>query len=334
MVQVVVAAAVLMLAAPIAQRPAENADTPLAILSGTPPFPPGSPPTAAKVALGKKLFFDGRLSGPGNRSCGTCHRPELMYSDGLSRAWGLKESELRRKTPQLYNVGWHTRLFHDGRAQSLEDQAAFPLRAENEMDLDPQEAVERLRKDPEYRKLFQAAFPNQEIRWDLVAQAISCFERTLVSYDSDLDRYLAGNKSALSETAQRGMALFTGRARCANCHNGPLLSDQKLHYIGVPEMMGDSPQGTPYKTPSLRDIALRGSYMHNGRYRTLDDVLDFYQGVGKAEGTSEVEPVSLTAQERADLLAFLRSLTGRVYSVGVEDPEPVGTPPFNEASHR
>ena len=305
------------------------ADAPLAILNGRPPAPADNPPTPAKVELGKKLFFDNRLSGPGNRSCGTCHRPEIMYSDGFSRAWGLAEQELRRKTPQLYNVGWHKRLFHDMRAGTLEEQVAFPLRAEFEMDLDPEAAVARISKDPQYSKLFEAAFPGRGISWDLVSQAIATFERTLVSYDSDLDRYLAGDKSALSEPAQRGMALFTGKAGCASCHNGPLLSDQNKHYIGVVEMSGDSPQGTPYKTPSLRDVTLHASYMHNGRYRSLEEVLAFYQGVDRAASPkSEAPLLELTPQEKSDLLAFLRSLTGRIYSVDLAEPEPVGTPPF------
>ena len=292
------------------------AQAPLAVLDGKPPFPAQNPPTQAKVELGKKLFFDNRLSGPGTRSCGTCHKPELMFSDGLSRAWGLRESELRRRTPMLFNVGWQVRLFHDARVGSLEEQAAFPLRAEQEMDLDPAVAVERVGEDPEYRKLIQNAFPGRELSWDLIAEALASFQRTLVSYDSDVDRYLSGNTSALSESAKRGMELFTGRGGCVKCHNGSLLSDQKLHYIGVHEMMGDSPQGTPYKTPSLRDVALRGSYMHNGRFRTLDAVIEFYQGAERTEGPpAEVPVLVLNPQQKSDLIAFLKSLTGRVYAV-------------------
>ena len=195
----------------------------------------------------------------------------------------------------------------------------MPLRADVEMDLDPAEAAERLRRDPEYVRMFQAAFPGRELTFDLVAEAIASYERTLVSYDSDLDRYLAGSPSALSDAAKRGMELYTGQAGCANCHNGPLLTDQKMHYIGVPEMMGDSPQGTPYKTPSLRDITLRGSFMHNGAFRTLDAVLDFYQTGGMAGGPkSDAPKLALTPQQRSDLMAFLRSLTGRTYSVDVD----------------
>ncbi len=292
------------------------AETPLQILTGKPPFPADNPPTAAKVELGKKLFFDNRLSGPGNRSCGTCHRPELLFSDGFSRAWGLQETELRRRTPTLYNVGWQQRLFHDARAGSLEEQAGFPLRAVLEMDLPPQQAVERLRRDPQYPQLFQAAFPGRELSFDLVAEAIASFERTLVSYDCDLDRYLAGNPSALSAAAKRGLELFTGQVGCAQCHNGPLLSDQKMHYVGVPEMMGDSPPGTKYKTPSLRDVAQRASYMHNGQFRTLEAVLDFYQGPGAGEGAkSEAPRLQITPQQKVELLAFLQALNGRTNSV-------------------
>ncbi|MBI3664789.1 MAG: c-type cytochrome [Acidobacteria bacterium] len=284
-------------------------------LAGRPPHPPQNPPTQAKIELGKKLFFDNRLSGPSNRSCGTCHRPELLFSDGLSRAWGLREYELRRRTPTLYNVGWQARMFADMRAATLEEQAAFPLRAEQEMDLSPSDAVERLRRDAELQKLFQAAFPGREMSWDLVAEAIASYERTLVSYDSDLDRYLLGDRSAMSPAALRGMEVFT-KAGCAGCHNGPLLSDQKLHYIGVPELTGDSPQGTPYKTPSLRDVAQRASYMHNGRFRSLDAVLEFYQGVGRAESPQgEAPPLEIADRQKADLLAFFRALTGRVFSV-------------------
>jgi cytochrome c peroxidase len=291
-------------------------DPPLAPLSGQPPYPQENPPTAAKVALGRKLFFDNRLSGPGNRSCGTCHRPELMYSDGLSRAWGLKETELRRRTPMLFNVGWQKRLFHDARAGSLEEQAAAPLRNEFEMDLDPQEAVQRLSRDATYVKLFQEAFPGRPLAWERVAEALSSFQRTLVSYDSDLDRYLTGNSQALSEAARRGLDLFTGRAGCASCHHGALLTDQKMHYIGVEELPGDGPQGTPYKTPSLRDAALRGSFMHNGAFRSLEAVLDFYQSGGVAGGPkSEVPRLVVTPQEKSDLIAFLRALTGRIYEV-------------------
>jgi cytochrome c peroxidase len=306
----------LFLAALAAAAVLAAAEPGLAPLTGKPPFPPDNPPSKAKVELGEKLFFENRLSGIGNRSCGTCHRPELLFSDGLSRAWGLKEYELRRKTPNLYNIGWHRKMFHDARADTLEQQAAMPLKNELEMDLDPEEAIRRLSGDEEYQKLFQAAFPGQPMRWDLAAQALSTYQRTLVSYDSDLDRYLTGDTAALSEPAKRGMALFTGEFGCVRCHNGPLLSDQQMHYIGVRETMGDAPQGARYKTPSLRDVVLRAAFMHNGTLRPFEAVLDFYQGQGMVEDEkNEVRKILFTPQQRADLIAFLRSLNGRVHAV-------------------
>ncbi len=176
--------------------------------------------------------------------------------------------------------------------------------------------MERISRDATYLKMFEEAFPGRKPTWDLAAAALATFQRTLVSYDSDLDRYLKGDQSALSAAARRGLSLFSGRAGCTACHNGPLLTDQKLHYIGVEELPGDGPQGRPYKTPSLRDAALRGSFMHNGAFRSLEAVLDFYQGAGVAASPqSEAPRLDLTAEEKADLIAFLRALNGRVYEV-------------------
>jgi cytochrome c peroxidase len=207
-------------------------------------------------------------------------------------------------------------MFHDGRADTLEQQAEMPLRNELEMDLDPEEAILRISQDPEYHNLFEAAFPGQPMRWALAAQAIASYQRTLVSYDSDLDRYLNGDSTALSEAAKRGLALFTGELGCVRCHNGPLLSDQQLHYIGVKEAIGDAPQGSRYKTPSLRDVVLRAAFMHNGDLRPLDAVFDFYQGKGMVEDEkNEIRKLAFTPQQRSDLVAFLRSLNGRVHTV-------------------
>ena len=147
-----------------------------------------------------------------------------------------------------------------------------------------------------------------------MAKAIASFERTLVSSDSDLDRYLSGDETALKPEARRGMDLFTGKAGCIHCHNGPMLTDHQFHYTGVPERDGDKPAGTKYKTQSLRDVARRFSFMHNGHFMRLDYVLDHYSRGGSApEGLqAEIRPLSLTTEEKADLTAFLRSLNGRV----------------------
>ena len=284
-------------------------------LTGSPPFPPDNPPTEAKIRLGEELFFDSILSGGQRRNCGTCHKRELHFMDGLSRGWGLDESELSRKTPGLLNVGWQRSMFFDGRVKTLEEQASKPLENHREMSLDPAEAVERIRRDPFYVRSFEQAFPGEEITFDLVAKAIASFERTLVSYDSDLDRYLLGDETALSDSARRGMGLFTGKAQCIRCHNGPLLTDHDFHYTGVAERDGHGDAGTKYKTQSLRDALRRYSYMHNGRLMNIRQVVDHYDRGGSAPEflQPEIRPLGLSDAEKDDLVAFLSALNGRVH---------------------
>jgi cytochrome c peroxidase len=283
-------------------------------LLGLPPNPPDNPATPEKIKLGEMLFFETMLSNRGQRSCSTCHKPELFFSDGFSRAWGLHETELPRKTPNLLNVGWQRSMFFDGRAKTLEEQVRMPLENHQEMDLDPEVAAKRLAADPIYSAAFAKVFPGETIRFALVAKAIAAFERTLVSYDSNLDRYLAGDPAALNPEARRGLDLFSGKAGCLHCHHGPLLTDHQFHYTGVPERDGDKPAGTKYKTQSLRDVARRFSFMHNGHYLRLDHVIDHYNrgGSAPAELEPEVRPLSLSDGEKLDLMAFLRSLNGRV----------------------
>lgn len=295
-------------------------------LAGTPPFPADNPPTEAKIRLGEELFFDSILSGGNRRSCGTCHKRELHFMDGLSRAWGLDESELSRKTPGLLNVGWQRSIFFDGRVKTLEEQVAKPLENHREMHLDPAEAVERIRRDPFYVRSFAQAFPGEEITFDLVAKAVASFERTLVSYDSDLDRYLLGDEGALSASAKRGMGLFTGKAECIRCHNGPLLTDHDFHYTGVAERDGHDAAGTKYKTQSLRDAIQRYSYMHNGRMMNIRQVIEHYDRGGSAPESlkPEIRPLGLSEAEKDDLVAFLTALNGRVHRLTEGFPEGPG----------
>ncbi len=298
-------------------------------LSGQPPYPADNPPTPEKIALGKEIFFENALSSNFRRSCSTCHKPELYFTDGFSRGWGLHDTELRRKTPNLLNVGWQRSMFFDSRVDTLEQQVAKPLENPHELDLDPAEAAARLAGDPYYRKMFEKVFPGEPITFDLVAKAVASYERTLVSYDSDLDRYLLGDESALDADAKRGMELFSGKAGCIRCHNGPLLSDHQRHYTGVPENAGDNAAGTKYKTQSLRDVMRRYSYMHNGEMLNIQDVFDHYERGGSAPAglEAEIEPVSLSAEDRASLKAFLLALNGRVTEL--LDASPQGTDVFN-----
>jgi len=298
-------------------------------LTGPPPFPVDNPPTPEKVALGKELFFDDALSGNFRRSCSTCHKPELYFTDGFSRGWGLQETELRRKTPNLLNVAWQQSMFFDGREKTLEDQASKPLENPFEMGLDPAEAAERVAASARYRRMFEAAFPGEPITFDVIAKAIASYERTLVSQDSPLDRYLLGDEDALSDGAKRGMALFEGKAGCIRCHNGPMLTDHQKHYTGVPENQGDNKPGTKYKTQSLRDVLRRYSFMHHGDFLTIEAVLDHYEKGGSAPDglRAEIEPIDLSEAEREDLIAFLGSLNGEVTELLADLP--LGTDVFN-----
>ncbi len=283
-------------------------------LFGAPPHPADNPPSQAKVELGEELFFEQALSGNNRRSCGTCHKAELYFTDGLSRAWGLNESELSRKTPGLLNVGWQRSMFFDGRVKTLEEQVAKPLENHQEMALDPAEAVVRIKADPYYVRAFAEAFPGEEISFGLIAKAIAGYERTLVSYDSNLDRYLLGDEEALQPAAKRGMELFTGKAECIRCHHGPLLTDHGFHYNGVPERDGHGAPGTKYKTQSLRDAVRRYSFMHNGLLMNVRQVIDHYDRGGSAPPgfQAEIRPLGLSDEEKNDLIAFLRALNGRV----------------------
>ena len=286
----------------------------LAPLSSEPPHPADNLPTVEKVELGEMLFFETMLSGEERRSCGTCHKPELLFMDGLSRAWGLNESELSRKAPSLLNVGWQRTMFFDGRTKSLEEQVSMPLEHPQEMALDLKVAVARVAADPDYQRLFEKAFPGEPITFGLIAKSVASYERTLVSYDSDLDRYLEGDKSALRPAAKRGMALFIGKASCIECHHGPLLTDHKVHYTGVPERDGDSKPGSRYKTQSLRDVTRRFSYMHNGIFLRIEGVIDHYVRGGSAPSGVQagIVPTPLTNKERSDLTSFLQALSGRI----------------------
>ena len=298
-------------------------------LSGRPPYPADNPPTPEKIELGKEIFFDNALSGNLRRSCSTCHKPELYFTDGFSRGWGLNDTELRRKTPTLLNVGWQRTMFFDSRVDTLEEQVSKPLENPHELDLDPAEAAARLARDPYYKRMFEKAFPGEPITFDLVSKAVASYERTLVSYDSDLDRYLLGDEDALSAEAKRGMEIFSGKAGCIRCHNGPLLTDHQRHYTGVTENPGDNPPGTKYKTQSLRDVSRRYSYMHNGDMLKLDDVFDHYQRGGSAPAglEAEIEPVELTAEDRTALKSFLFALNGRVTEL--LEASPPGTDVFS-----
>jgi cytochrome c peroxidase len=289
------------------------------------PAPVDNAITPARVELGKMLFFDPRLSGSQWISCASCHNPALGWSDGLPTAIGVGMKKLPRRTPTILNVAYNTVFMWDGRAASLEDQAVGPIKNKDEMDLDMEILVERLVAIPGYAAAFERAYPGEGITEKTIAKALASFERTVVSAESPFDRWRAGNEKAVDDSAKRGFKLFTGKAKCDTCHEGANFTDNGFHNIGLKTPKGMSEDVGRYaqrkvkinkgafKTSTLRDVELTAPYMHNGIYQTLEEVLDHYDRGGDVKDNLDpnMEPLNLTAQEKQDLLAFLRSLTGK-----------------------
>ncbi len=284
------------------------------------PAPKNNPTTPAKVELGKQLFFDPRLSGDNTMSCATCHLPAKAFGDGLARSPGAGGKELARHTPTLLNVGFHASFFWDGRAASLEEQALGPIQSADEMDQNLDDLEKELAAVPGYAEKFGEVFGRRVTRAD-IAKALAAFQRTLVTPNSPFDRFLAGDKNALSPRARDGLQLFKTDAGCVRCHHGPLLSDGNYYRLGIgrdvgrEQVTGRQEDRYKFRTPSLRDIALTGPYMHDGSEKTLFDVVEFYfrRVPGHlANGLRlDVEPLlGLSYSDIDALVEFLESLTG------------------------
>jgi cytochrome c peroxidase len=298
----------------------------LAPLPDKVPAPHANLSTAEKIALGKQLFFDPRLSGDNQMSCATCHLPEKSFADARSRPEGRNGSPLARNTPSLLNVGFYSAFFWDGRAKSLEEQALVPIQDPREMDQDLDEVEAELDAIPGYADQFQTVFGKAATR-ELIAKALAAFQRTLVTKLSPFDRYLAGDQEALSDDAKRGLELFVGQAGCVRCHSGPLLSDGEYYRLGIistdegrAAVTGDREDKGKFRTPSLRNVALTAPYMHNGSKRTLEQVVEFYvRGVPATTAGGlplDVEPLlGLSYSEIGPLVAFLECLTGKAPDV-------------------
>ncbi len=278
-------------------------------------FPTETPYTPERAKLGRRLFFDPRLSADGATSCASCHQPDKGFEDGLKTSAGLRGRTLARHTPTLWNVAVQTALFWDGRSHSLEDQALRPVSNTVEMNLDLERLVARLSADNTYRSAFAAAFPETPtITPDTVARAIATYERTLISPLSPFDDFVAGDAGALSASAQRGLALFTGRAKCSTCHSGWAFTNGGFHDIGLTD--DDLGRGAltlrkfdehRFRTPTLRELLSRAPYMHDGSLPTLEAVIDHYADHRKPR-LFALGPVELSETDRADILAFLQSL--------------------------
>jgi len=323
--------------------------------------PPDNPLTARKVALGRKLFFDRRLSPNGTMSCAMCHVPEQGFTaHELATPVGIEGRSVRRNAPTVLNAGWLKRLFHDGREISLENQVWGPLLAANEMG-NPSigYVIERIRALSDYGGLFEAAFDGKTVSAERIGAALASYERTLAAGNSRFDRWRYGREAAaLDRQEQAGFAIFAGKGRCTACHlvgeKDALFADQAFHNTGVGwrrssetaartrvqlapgvyaeldrqvietfaeapaqdvgryEITLDPRDRWAYRTPSLRNVELTAPYMHDGSLPSLEAVIEFYDrgGIDNPEKSARIAPLSLSGEERAALVAFLKTLTG------------------------
>lgn len=306
----------------------ERAFPDIAPLPRRAPAPASNPTTPAKVELGKQLFFDPRLSGDNQMSCASCHLPDKSFADGRRVARGHQDQLLTRNAQSCLNVGFWKQLFWDGRSKTLEEQALLPIQDKLEMHQDLDELETELGSIPAYRTAFRKVFDAAPNRVG-IANALAAFQRSLITEASPFDRYLQGEKKALSEEARQGWELFRGDAGCIRCHNGPMLSDGKFHRIGVSDqdlgrakVTGKKDDRFRFRTPSLRNVADTGPYMHDGSMKTLSDVVTFYfRGVpnkGPQGLDLDVEPLSGQSFSDIDLLvAFLKSLSGTTPKIEV-----------------
>jgi cytochrome c peroxidase len=284
------------------------------------PAPQNNPSSAEKVALGARLFQDVRLSGKRDLACATCHQPDLSFSDGVPRHAGLDGKPLERRTPPLWNLAWGLTWFWDGRAASLEAQAAAPIENKREMAGDLNHAATALSADPDMRRAFAAAFPEDPaVTRDNIAKAIAAFERSLVSPRTRFDRWVEGDGKALEHDELEGLKLFVGKAGCVNCHRGWRFTDEAFHDIGLPgtdlgrgAVLGVSAADHAFKTASLRERVWTAPYMHDGSLASFEEVIDHYAGRIESRPTLSADlprRIALDASERAALVAFLQTLS-------------------------
>ncbi len=294
-------------------------------------IPADNPMTAAKVELGKQLYYDKRLSGDGSRACYSCHLAEKGLTDGLPTALGAYNAKLPRSSPTLWNIGYHKEFYWDGRSSSLEAQAKAAWAGGNmgvsgkdgrpSMD----DICKKLDAMEGYRKQFQEVF-GSGCTPDNVVKALSAFERTIVANKSAWVRFREGNQKALNPAARRGWKVFSEVAQCTNCHDGVLLTDFQYHNIGIGwdatkqefsdggranATKNDRDKGA-FKTPTLLDIGESAPYFHNGSVATLEEAVDLMLGGGIDNPNldrTNLKPRQLTPKQKADLLAFLRALS-------------------------
>ena len=285
------------------------------------PVPPENPLTVAKMNLGKKLFFDNRLSGDGSRSCYSCHVCEKGTTDGLPTAVGAFGKQLPRSSPALWNIGYHKEFYWDGRSTSLEKQAIGAWTGGN-MGADANAVAASLDAIGGYHDEFMSVF-GTGVTPDAVAAALASFERTIYCGTTAWDRFNQGETDALSPAAQRGWNVWREKSGCGTCHAGILFTDLQFHNVGIGMDKKEPDQGRKvaskddkdtgaFKTPTLRDISKSAPYFHDGSTATLEEAVDIMLGGGKPNpwlDSKNLKPVKLSAEDRSDLIELLRSLS-------------------------
>ena len=296
-----------------------------------PVIPLDNPLTEEGIDLGRQLFFDPILSGDGTQSCASCHKPQFAFSDNRPTSPGIEGVFGARNTMPLFNLAWNysERFAWDGKELSLERQVLEPVENPEEMNSDWDEVIARLNSHSQYPALFARAFPDEPITKELVAKAIAQFERTLISANSKFDHYLMG-EATLTPNELNGLNVFMdeGRGDCFHCHgspNNPLWTNNDFHNngldaqfsdLGLGAVTGDPDDNGKFRSPSMRNLAFTAPYMHDGRFATLDEVIDFYsEGL---QNSPTIDPlmkkidqggVQLNDQDKADLKAFLLTLS-------------------------
>jgi cytochrome c peroxidase len=286
-------------------------------------WPVENPYSAVRVELGRDLFFDPRLSANGKVSCATCHPPQHAFAGGDPPPLGVTGVPLRRRAPTLINRAYGRSQFLDGRAATLEAQITGPITAPDEMGTTPRAAAGAISGVAGYAGLFEKAFGDRQVTFDRIVKAIASFERTIVSGNSPYDRFLNGDKSALTPGARRGLEIFQRSGECSECHSGYNFTDEKYASLGIgpdehPPDLGRAEitekrrDEGKFKVPTLREVVHTGPYMHDGRFRTLDEVLEFYRKGGKPGPhlDSRIAPFFLDARAKAYLMEFLQALCG------------------------
>jgi cytochrome c peroxidase len=286
------------------------------------PFPDEDNYSDAKAALGRMLFFDPLLSNEAVRSCGSCHNPSLSWGDGLPRAIGEDQKPMAVRAPTLLDIAWIPELGWAGQFPDLESVAFMgPITSPEIMDNTEQKVIAALKAVPGYRLAFAQAFPGETISRETVSEALATFERGIVAGEAPFDRWIAGDSDAIPEAAKRGFDLFNGKAGCAECHRGWNFTDGAFYDIGSAtgddigrgHLFANSPKlKYAFKVPTLRDVARRAPYMHDGSEPTLAAVIELYDrgGIDRPSRSELIKPLHLSAEEKTDLVAFLKTLTG------------------------